>query len=50
MIESDFEHEQSISDSENFFALTNQNLIIKKVLMSMKFFKKNSELESDFLS
>ena len=50
MIESDSEHEQSILSDENFFTLTNQNLIIEKVLMSMRSFKRNSKLESDLSS
>ena len=45
IIEFNFKHEQSISDSKNFSALANQNLIIKKVLMSMKSFKRNSEFK-----
>ena len=47
MIKSDFKHEQSILSDENFFTLTNQNPVIKKVLTSIKSFKRNSELESD---
>ena len=50
MIESDSEHEQSISDSENFFTLANQNLIIEKVLMSTRSFKRDLELKSDLSS
>ena len=50
MIESDFEHEQFISDDKNFSVLANQNSIIEKVLMLTRFFKRDSELESDFSS
>ena len=50
MIKSDSEHEQSISGDKNFFALANQNSIIKKILMSMRFFKKNSEFEFNLSS
>ena len=50
MIESDFKHEQSISDDENFFTLTNQNSIIKKVLTLIRFFKRDLKLESDLSS
>ena len=50
MIESDFKHEQFISDDKNFSVLANQNSIIEKVLMLTRFFKRDSELESDFSS
>ena len=50
MIKSDSEHEQSILSNENFSALTNQNLIIKKVLTLTRSFKKDSELKSDLSS
>ena len=50
MIKFNSEHKQSISDDKNFFALANQNSVIKKVLMSIRSFKRNSELESDLSS
>ena len=50
MIESDSEHEQSILSDENFFTLANQNLIIEKVLISKKSFKRNLKFKSDLLS
>ena len=50
MIEFNSEHKQSILSSENFSALANQNLIIEKVLTLIRFFKRNSELESDLSS
>ena len=46
----DFKHKQSILSDKNCFALTNSNLIIKKVLMSKRFFKKNSNLKFNFSS
>ena len=50
MIKSDSEYEQFILNNENFFTLTNQNLIIEKVLMSTRSFKRDLELKSDLSS
>ena len=50
MIKSDSEHEQSISGSENFFTLANQNSVIEKVLTSTRSFKKDLKLEFNLSS
>ena len=50
MIESDFKHEQFILSDENFSALANQNSVIEKVLMLIRFFKRDLKLESDLSS
>ena len=50
MIESDSEHKQSISGGKDSSALANQNPVIKKVLTSMRSFKRDSELEFNLSS
>ena len=50
MIKSDSEHEQFILSDKNFFTLTNQNSVIKKVLMSIRFSKRNLKLKFNLSS
>ena len=50
MIESDSKYKQSISDNKNFSALANQNSIIKKVLISKRFFKRDLKLKFNLSS
>ncbi len=44
------EHKQSILSDKNCFALINLSSAIEEVSISKRFFKKNSNLESDFSS